>query len=62
MEGSPKGSSSPPPEGCPKGGVVSLGANVSTHVFAPESLRPEGARYLAQGKRHKNFMAAPPWV
>ena len=33
-------------------------ANVSTHVFAPESLRPEGARYLAQGKRY----SAPPWV
>jgi len=26
------------------------------------NVRPEGAQDLAQGKRHKNFMAAPPWV
>ena len=24
--------------------------------------RPEGARYLAQGKRRNVFLAAPPWV
>jgi len=26
------------------------------------NVRPERAQYLAQSKRHKNFMAAPPWV